>query len=41
MTVIFLTLPRPLHFPCAEKMALHRVRDAMGVGLEPILGLLR
>jgi hypothetical protein len=41
MTVIFLTLPRPLHLPCAEKMALHRVRDAMGVGLEPILGLLR
>ncbi|KAG6377382.1 hypothetical protein JVT61DRAFT_15178 [Boletus reticuloceps] len=41
MTVIFLTLPRPLHLACAEKMALHRVRDAMGVGLEPILGLLR
>ncbi|KAF9235542.1 rab-GTPase-TBC domain-containing protein [Melanogaster broomeanus] len=41
ITVIFLTLPRPLHLACAEKMALHRVRDAMGVGLEPILGLLR
>ncbi|KAG9313363.1 rab-GTPase-TBC domain-containing protein [Chiua virens] len=41
MTVLFLTLPRPLHLVCAEKMALHRVRDAMGVGLEPVLGLLR
>ncbi|KAH0826682.1 hypothetical protein J3R83DRAFT_5071 [Lanmaoa asiatica] len=41
MTVIFLTLPQPLHLACAEKMALHRVRDAMGVGLEPVLGLLR
>ncbi|KIJ14696.1 hypothetical protein PAXINDRAFT_134621, partial [Paxillus involutus ATCC 200175] len=41
ITVIFLTLPQPLHLPCAEKMALYRVRDAMGVGLEPILGLLR
>jgi len=41
MTVLFLTLPRPLHLACAEKMALHRVRDAMGVGLEPVLGLLR
>ncbi|KAF9225698.1 hypothetical protein BS17DRAFT_777520 [Gyrodon lividus] len=41
ITVLFLTLPQPLHLACAEKMALHRVRDAMGVGLEPILGLLR
>ncbi|KIJ61536.1 hypothetical protein HYDPIDRAFT_31147 [Hydnomerulius pinastri MD-312] len=41
LSVLFLTLPRPLHLACAEKMALHRVRDAMGAGLEPILGLLR
>ncbi|KAI6148763.1 rab-GTPase-TBC domain-containing protein [Pisolithus tinctorius] len=41
VSVIFLTLPRPLHMPCVEKMALHRVRDAMGIGLEPVVGLLR
>ncbi|KAI6116346.1 rab-GTPase-TBC domain-containing protein [Pisolithus sp. B1] len=41
VSVIFLTLPRPLHMPCAERMALHRVRDAMGIGLEPVVGLLR
>ena len=26
---------------CAEKLSLHRVRDSMGVTLEPVLGLLR
>jgi len=41
ISVLFLTLPRPLHFPCVEKMALHRVRDSMGIGLEPVVGLLR
>ncbi|KAI6029784.1 rab-GTPase-TBC domain-containing protein [Pisolithus microcarpus] len=41
VSVIFLTLPRQLHMPCVEKMALHRVRDAMGIGLEPVVGLLR
>lgn len=41
VSVLFLTLPRPLHFPCVEKMALHRVRDSMGIGLEPVVGLLR
>ncbi|KAI6108629.1 rab-GTPase-TBC domain-containing protein [Pisolithus croceorrhizus] len=41
VSVIFLTLPRPLHMPCVEKMALHRVRDATGIGLEPVVGLLR
>ncbi|KAG6334177.1 hypothetical protein ID866_4906 [Astraeus odoratus] len=41
VSVLFLTLPSPLHLPCVEKMALHRVRDAMGIGLEPVVGLLR
>ncbi|KAJ4487462.1 rab-GTPase-TBC domain-containing protein [Lentinula lateritia] len=41
ITVLFLTLPSPLHLPCAEKLSLHRTRDAMGDGLEPVLGLLR
>ncbi|KAJ4479923.1 rab-GTPase-TBC domain-containing protein [Lentinula aciculospora] len=41
ITVLFLTLPPSLQFPCAEKISLHRTRDAMGNGLEPILGLLR
>ncbi|KAJ3806647.1 rab-GTPase-TBC domain-containing protein [Lentinula lateritia] len=41
ITVLFLTLPSPLHLPCAEKVSLHRTRDAMGDGLEPVLGLLR
>ncbi|KAH7887088.1 rab-GTPase-TBC domain-containing protein [Phlebopus sp. FC_14] len=41
LSVLFLTLPRPLHLACAEKMSLHRIRDSMGVGLEPVVGLLR
>ncbi|PBK67533.1 hypothetical protein ARMSODRAFT_989032 [Armillaria solidipes] len=41
VSVLFLTLPPEIQFPCAEKMSLHRVRDSMGHGLEPILGLLR
>ncbi|KIK68613.1 hypothetical protein GYMLUDRAFT_54217 [Collybiopsis luxurians FD-317 M1] len=41
MTVLFLTLPPHLRLPCAEKVSLHRTRDAMGEGLEPVLGLLR
>ncbi|KAL4079648.1 rab-GTPase-TBC domain-containing protein [Scleroderma citrinum] len=41
ISVLFLTLPRPLHLSCVEKMALHRVRDSMGIGLEPVVGLLR
>lgn len=41
VTVIFLTLPPELQLACAEKMSLHRLRDSMGKGLEPLLGLLR
>ncbi|KAJ3914947.1 rab-GTPase-TBC domain-containing protein [Lentinula edodes] len=41
ITVLFLTLPSPLHLPCAERVSLHRTRDAMGDGLEPVLGSLR
>ncbi|KAF9077239.1 rab-GTPase-TBC domain-containing protein [Rhodocollybia butyracea] len=41
ITVILLTLPPDLRFPCAEKVSLHMTRDAMGSGLEPVLGLLR
>ncbi|KAJ3767749.1 rab-GTPase-TBC domain-containing protein [Lentinula raphanica] len=41
ITVLFLTLPPSLRFPCAEKVSLHWTRDAMGDGLEPVLGLLR
>ena len=26
---------------CAEKMSLHRLRDSMGPGLDPVLGYLR
>ncbi|EIN08170.1 hypothetical protein PUNSTDRAFT_52640 [Punctularia strigosozonata HHB-11173 SS5] len=41
MTVLFLTLPSESRLPCAEKMSLHRLRDAMGTSLEPIIGQLR
>ncbi|EGO03968.1 hypothetical protein SERLA73DRAFT_69774 [Serpula lacrymans var. lacrymans S7.3] len=41
ITVLFLTLPRELQLPCAEKLSLHRLRDSMGLTLEPVLGLLR
>ncbi|KAI5116992.1 hypothetical protein M0805_001489 [Coniferiporia weirii] len=41
ITVLFLTLPRDRQLPCAEKMSLHRLRDAMGKGLEPLIGLLQ
>ena len=41
ITVLFLTLPPELQFPCAEAMSLQRVRDSMGPGLEPLIGLLR
>lgn len=40
-SVIFLTMPEELRFPCIEKISLHRLRDSMGAGLEPVLGLLR
>ncbi|KIM35691.1 hypothetical protein M413DRAFT_32345 [Hebeloma cylindrosporum] len=41
ITVLFLTLPPELHSVCVEKLSLHRLRDSMGLGLEPVLGLLR
>ncbi|KAF8155688.1 rab-GTPase-TBC domain-containing protein [Crassisporium funariophilum] len=41
VTVFFLTLPQELQLMCIEKLSLHRVRDSMGAGLEPVLGLLR
>ena len=41
VTVFFLTLPQELQFACVEKFSLHRVRDSMSIGLEPVLGLLR
>ncbi|OJA13339.1 hypothetical protein AZE42_05593 [Rhizopogon vesiculosus] len=41
VTVLFLTLPPELQLPCVEKLSLHRVRDSMGLTLEPVLGLLR
>lgn len=40
-TVVFLTLPEELQSSCLENLSLHRLRDSMGVGLEPVLGLLR
>ncbi|KAH9478599.1 TBC1 domain family member 20 [Psilocybe cubensis] len=41
VTVLFLTLPPEMQLVCAEKLSLHRLRDSMGSGLEPVLGLLR
>ncbi|KAI8974866.1 rab-GTPase-TBC domain-containing protein [Trametes punicea] len=41
VSVLFLTLPKELHFPVTEKISLHRVRDSMGSTLEPVVGLLR
>ncbi|EKM58169.1 uncharacterized protein PHACADRAFT_182539 [Phanerochaete carnosa HHB-10118-sp] len=41
VSVLYLTLPRELQLPAAEKLSLQRLRDAMGSGLEPVIGLLR
>lgn len=41
ITVLFLTLSESDQLLCAEKMSLHRLRDAMGKGLEPLMGLLQ
>ncbi|RDB27057.1 TBC1 domain family member 20 [Hypsizygus marmoreus] len=41
VSVLFLTLPPELRLVCAEKISLHRLRDSMGLTLEPVLGLLR
>lgn len=41
ITVILLTVAPEETLACAEKLSLHRLRDAMGEGLEPLLGLLQ
>ncbi|KIJ32164.1 hypothetical protein M422DRAFT_266091 [Sphaerobolus stellatus SS14] len=41
ISVLFLSLPAKLVLPCAEKLSLHRLRDSMGHGLEPLIGQLR
>ncbi|KIP07258.1 hypothetical protein PHLGIDRAFT_127792 [Phlebiopsis gigantea 11061_1 CR5-6] len=41
ISVLFLTLPKEVQFPAAEKLSLHRLRDSMGSSLEPVIGLLR
>jgi hypothetical protein len=41
VTVLFLTLPPEVQFACTEQLSLHRLRDSMGPGLEPVLALLR
>ncbi|KZV91346.1 hypothetical protein EXIGLDRAFT_719411 [Exidia glandulosa HHB12029] len=41
VSVLFLTLPSEVLIPAVEKMSLHRVRDSMGNGLEPMIGQLR
>ncbi|THH12153.1 hypothetical protein EW145_g206 [Phellinidium pouzarii] len=41
ISVLFLTLSEDQKLPCADKMSLHRLRDAMGKGLEPLIGLLQ
>lgn len=41
VTVIFLTLPENNRLRVCEKLSLHRLRDAMGTSLEPIIALLR
>ncbi|KAJ7281629.1 rab-GTPase-TBC domain-containing protein [Mycena rebaudengoi] len=41
VTVLLLTVPLELQYPCAEQLSLQRVRDSMGNTLDPVLGLLR
>ncbi|KAH7106881.1 rab-GTPase-TBC domain-containing protein [Auriculariales sp. MPI-PUGE-AT-0066] len=41
ISVLFLTLPYSVALAAAEKMSLHRLRDAMGTGLEPLVGQLQ
>ncbi|KAF5356789.1 hypothetical protein D9756_006763 [Leucocoprinus leucothites] len=41
VSVLMLTLPKDLQLACLEKLSLHWLRDSMGSGLEPVLGLLR
>lgn len=41
ITVLYLTLTEDLTLRCSEKISLHRLRDSMGYGLEPLMGLLQ
>ncbi|EED80608.1 predicted protein [Postia placenta Mad-698-R] len=41
VSVFFLTLPPEIRVNSVEQMSLHRLRDSMGVSLEPVVGLLR
>ena len=41
ISVLFLTLPPEIQLVSVEKLSLHRLRDSMGPGLEPLIGLLR
>lgn len=41
VSVLFLSLPEESLMPAVEKMSLHRLRDSMGDGLEPMIGQLR
>lgn len=41
VSVLFLTLPPEIQLVSTEKLSLHRLRDSMGTGLEPLVGLLR
>ncbi|KAF9648450.1 hypothetical protein BDM02DRAFT_3180165 [Thelephora ganbajun] len=41
VSVLFLTLPPEIQLVSVEKLSLHRLRDSMGPGLEPLIGLLR
>ena len=41
ISVLFLTLPHEIQLVSTEKLSLYRLRDSMGTGLEPLVGLLR
>ncbi|KZT32110.1 hypothetical protein SISSUDRAFT_1067188 [Sistotremastrum suecicum HHB10207 ss-3] len=41
VSVLMLSLPDQVQVKCVEMMSLHRLRDSMGKGLEPMVGLLR
>lgn len=41
ISVLFLSLPPEIQLVSVEKLSLHRLRDSMGPGLEPLIGLLR
>jgi len=41
ISVLFLTLPPEIQLVSTEKLSLYRLRDSMGTGLEPLVGLLR